>query len=309
MGLFHFLQTLPPALETLANPDSAKAVVTHLAQEVADHPKELLLQLGRGALQFGLKVLAALLIYIVGSWLIRRLKKLLRRLFERRKTDKALASFVTSMTSVMLTILLVVITVGTLGVNTSSLAALLAAGGVAVGMALSGALQNFAGGIMLLAFKPFKVGDFIEAQGYTGTVTDLTIVNTRLTTPDNRAIIIPNGALSGGNINNFSKHPIRRVEWNISLEYGTDAAACREKLLELLRSDARVLDTQTPGAADPTAVLSQLADSAIVFTVRAWVNVPDYWGLFFDYNTLVYTELPKAGFKFPFPQMDVHITQ
>ena len=160
-----FLQALPEATEAVVNPDSIKTAVVEFAQEAVKNPNDVLHQLGQSAIQFGLKVLAALVIYLVGSWIIRRVKKLLKKIFTKRKTDKALAGFVTSLTTVVLTILLIVITVGTLGVNTSSLAAVLAAGGVAIGMAMSGALQNFAGGIMLLAFKPFKIGDFIEAQG------------------------------------------------------------------------------------------------------------------------------------------------
>ena len=307
--MLSFLQALPEATEAVVNPDSIKTAVVGFAEEAVKDPSGTLHQLGQSAIQFGLKVLAALAIYLVGSWLIRRVKKLLKKIFEKRKTDKALAGFVQSLTTVVLTILLIVITVGTLGVNTSSLAAVLAAGGVAIGMAMSGALQNFAGGIMLLAFKPFKVGDFIEAQGYMGTVTDLTIVSTHITTPDNRAIIIPNGPLSSGNINNFSKHPIRRVDWTVAIAPGTDLEACRAKLVEILRSDARILDTKTTGAGDPFAAVLEFSESKVVLTVRGWVNAADYWGAFFDMNDRFYAELPKAGFGFAFPQMDVRIRQ
>ncbi len=307
--MFSFLQALPEATEAVVNPDSLKTAVVGFAQEAVKDPSGTLHQLGQSAIQFGLKVLAALAIYLIGSWLIRRVKKLLKKVFEKKKTEKALAGFVMSLTTVVLTILLIVITVGTLGVNTSSLAAVLAAGGVAIGMALSGALQNFAGGIMLLAFKPFKVGDFIEAQGYMGTVTDLTIVSTHITTPDNRAVIIPNGPLSSGNINNFSKHPIRRVDWTVAIAPGTDLDACRAKLVEILSSDARILNSKTEGAGDPFAAVLEFSESKVVLTVRGWVNAADYWGAFFDMNDRFYAELPKAGFGFAFPQMDVRIRQ
>ena len=307
--MLSFLQALPEAAETVVNPDSIKTAVVELAKETVHDPTGMLHQLGQSAIQFGLKVLAALAIYLVGSWLIRRVKKLLKKVFEKKKTEKALAGFVSSLTTVVLTVLLIVITVGTLGVNTSSLAAVLAAGGVAIGMALSGALQNFAGGIMLLAFKPFKVGDFIEAQGYMGTVTDLTIVSTHLTTPDNRAVIIPNGPLSSGNINNYSKHPIRRIDWTVAIAPGTDLDACRAKLVEILRSDTRILDTKTEGAGDPFAAVLEFSESKVVLTVRGWANAADYWGVFFDMNDRFYAELPKAGFGFAFPQMDVRIRQ
>lgn len=304
-----FLQALPEATEAVVNPDSIKTAVVDFAQEAVKNPNDVLHQLGQSAIQFGLKVLAALVIYLIGSWIIRRVKKLLKKIFTKRKTDKALAGFVSSLTTVVLTILLIVITVGTLGVNTSSLAAVLAAGGVAIGMAMSGALQNFAGGIMLLAFKPFKIGDFIEAQGYMGTVTDLTIVSTHLTTPDNKAVIIPNGPLSSGNINNFSKHPVRRIDWTVAIAPGTDLEACKAKLVEILRSDARVLDSRTEEAGDPFVAVSEFSESKVVLTVRGWGKAEDYWGLFFDMNDRFYKELPAAGFGFAYPKMDVRVLQ
>lgn len=291
----------------LAEVDSLKVATSSFAQKWMDNPDAMLHQLGQDAISFGLKVVAALAIYLIGAWLIRRIRKLLGKLFSKRNTDRGIASFISSFASVSLTIILIVLTISTLGINTTSLAALLAAGGMAIGMALSGTVQNFAGGVMLLTFKPFKVGDFIEAQGFTGTVTEITIVSTRLTTVDNRSIIIPNGALSNGNINNFSHYALRRTEWNVSMEYGTDSAECKASLLELLRADSRVLDASTPGAADPFVALAKLADSAVVFTVRAWVRTEDYWAVFFDYSERVYTELPKRGFSFPYPKMDVHI--
>lgn len=307
MELLTLLQTAVDPQEVAQQMDSMRVVTHEFAQTLVTEPETALRQLGNDAIQFGIKVLAALAIYVVGAWLIRRVKKLLLRIFSKRNTDKTLSSFIISFVSTMMTVLLIVITISTLGVNTTSLAALLAAGGMAIGMALSGTVQNFAGGIMLLAFKPFKVGDFIEAQGFTGTVTEVSIVNTKLTTTDNKAIIIPNGALSNGNINNYSRFPLRRLEWQIGLEYGTDSAACMELLLTLLKADKRVLDASTPGAADPFVALSSLDDSAVVFVVRGWVRSNDYWAVFYDFNNVVYTELPKKGFNFPFPQLDVHL--
>ena len=192
------------------------------AETLATDPEAALHQLVHDGIEFGLKVLAALAIYIVGAWIIRRVKKAQKKRFERRHTDPTLASFTQSFTSVVLTVLILVLAISALGINTTSLAALLAAGGMAIGMALSGTLQNFAGGIMLLAFKPFRVGDFIEAQGYSGTVTELTIVSTHITLPDNRRVIMPNGVLSNGSINNYTRNPLRRIEWNIGFAYGAD---------------------------------------------------------------------------------------
>ena len=279
-------------------------------------------------IQFGLKVLAALLIYIIGIWLISLMKKGLKRMFDRRKTEPTLASFITSFASITLTILLIVITVSTLGVNTTSLAALLAAGGMAIGMALSGTVQNFAGGLMLLAFKPFKAGDFIEAQGTTGKVVEVNITATKILTPDNRVVILPNGALSNGTIHNFNGRPLRRIEWMVSVAYGTDAAACKETILKMLNEDPQILREDTDmkelykelnisayqlstvnyrmdAIPAPFVALKQLNSSDITFVVRAWVRAADYWDVFFRMQERFYTELPQQGFEFSYPHMDV----
>ena len=305
--LFPILQT--PTVEEAAveTADSVVVGIEEFAHNLVTNPEGTLQNLGQDIINFGLKLLAALVIYLVGAWLIRRIKKGLAKMFARRNTEKALASFVMSFTTIGLTILLIIITISTLGVNTTSIAALIAAAGVAIGMALSGTVQNFAGGIMILMFKPFKAGDYIESQGYEGTVTSVSIVSTTITTYDNRAIILPNGALFNGNINNYSRNPLRRVDWKIGVEYNTDSDKCIGKLLTLVKSDPRVLDSATPGAADPTVMLSELGDSAVVFSVKAWVKTEDYWSVLYDYNKKVYDELPKAGIDFPFPQMDIHV--
>ena len=190
---------------------TARETIEHIATTPLE---ELIPELMREAINFGITVLVALLIYFIGAWLIKKIRNMLHRIFEKRKTEKAISSFVESLTSISLTVILIIITVGALGVNTTSLAALLAAGGMAIGMALSGTVQNFAGGIMILVFKPFKAGDFIETEnGYSGTVSDVNIFSTKLTTTDNRLIIIPNGSLSNGTINNYSQNKMRRVEW------------------------------------------------------------------------------------------------
>ena len=293
--------------EIVERADSAKAAVSQFKEMLTSDPGTALQKLGQDALQFGIKVILALILYFIGAWLIKRVKHALQRYFQRKKTDRAMATFISSFVSVTLTILLIIVLVGTLGVNTTSLAALLAAGGMALGMALSGTVQNFAGGLMLMVFKPFKAGDYIEAQGYAGVVTEVTIVGTHLTTVDNRRVVLPNGALSNGNIVNYSSFPLRRIDLPVSVEYGTDAAACKEKLLAIVREDPRILDAQTPGAADPFVAVQKLADSSVNFIVRAWVSGQDYWPAQFDLNERIYTELPQAGIKFPFPQMDVHV--
>lgn len=284
-----------------------KGSAEKFVEKVATTPADVLLkELGSDALQFGLKVLAALAIYFIGAWVIKRIKKLLGNIFERRKTDKAIASFTMSLVSISLTILLIILTVGTLGVNTTSLAAILAAGGMAIGMALSGTVQNFAGGIMLLVFKPFKAGDFIEAQGFSGTVSEVNIVSTKLTTTDNRVIVLPNGSLSSGTINNISQNPIRRLEWKIGVEYGSDIDVARKVILEILNKDSRVLHGKD-APDEPYIRLSALLDSSVEIQARCWVRTDDYWNLLWEVNELIYNELPKNGIDFPFPQLDVHL--
>lgn len=284
-----------------------KGSAEKFVEKVTTTPADVLLkELGSDALQFGLKVLAALAIYFIGAWVIKRIKKLLGNIFERRKTDKAIASFTMSLVSISLTILLIILTVGTLGVNTTSLAAILAAGGMAIGMALSGTVQNFAGGIMLLVFKPFKAGDFIEAQGFSGTVSEVNIVSTKLTTTDNRVIVLPNGSLSSGTINNISQNPIRRLEWKIGVEYGSNIDQTRKVILGILNADARVLHGKD-APDEPNVKLSGLLDSSVEIQARCWVRTDDYWDLLWEINELIYNELPKNGIDFPFPQLDVHL--
>ena len=302
------IQTSPISEEEIiSRADSAKVAWQQFTEMLAADPGTALQNLGRQAIQFGLKVLAALAIYLIGAWLIRRIKKALQRMFARKQTDRAMASFISSFVSIALTIFLIVLVIGTLGINTTSIAALLAAGGMAIGMALSGTLQNFAGGLMIMAFKPFKAGDYIEALGYSGFVTEVTIVGTHLTTIDNRKVILPNGALSNGNVVNYSSFPLRRIDLPVSVEYGTDAAACKEALLRIIREDGRILDASAPGAADPFVAVQKLDSSSVNFIVRVWVKGSDYWGAWFDLNERIYTELPQAGIRFPFPQLDVHL--
>lgn len=261
-------------------------------------------------IKFGIKVLIALLIYVVGAWLIRKIRGLLRKIFEKRQTDKAIASFVESFTSISLTIILVIITVGTLGVNTTSLAALLAAGGMAIGMALSGTVQNFAGGIMILVFKPFKAGDFIETEnGYSGTVSEVNIFSTKLTTTDNRLIIIPNGSLSNGTVNNYSGNRMRRIEWLVGVEYGTDSEQVKNALKEIVSGESRTLYTATGAPADPLIEVNALLDSAVQYVVRIWVKSEDYWPVYYKLNEQIYTILPQKGIDFPFPQLDVRMVK
>ncbi|MBQ8100488.1 MAG: mechanosensitive ion channel family protein [Paludibacteraceae bacterium] len=301
-----FLQAIQPPVINVN--DSLREHTQNMIQQLQTDPEGYFANLGHQALIFGLKVLAALLIYFIGAWLIRQIKKWQQRGFERKNTDPTVASFIASATSFSLTLLLIVVTVGTLGVDTTSLAALLAAGGMAIGMALSGTVQNFAGGLMILAFKPFKVGDWIAAQGYAGTVTAVTITNTKIRTIDNREVVLPNGALSNGVIDNYSTLPIRRIDMTVSVAYGTDAQQCIDLLLSMLREEPLVLDSTTQGADNPFVALKTLNESDISFVVRAFVKNEDFWTVTFNLNKRIYTELPQHGIQFAYPHVDITLT-
>jgi small conductance mechanosensitive channel len=273
-------------------------------------PDEILHTLMDAAVRFGLKLLAALAIFAIGAWIIKQIRKgVHKRMMKRRGDDTALITFTDSLVGIILWILLIAISIGALGINTTSIAALLAAGGMAVGMSLSGTLQNFAGGIMLLVFKPFKSGDFIEAQGNTGTVKSMNIVSTTLLTRDNKTVIIPNGILSNGNITNYSAQSARRVEWTVNVPYGTDSEKVIGELMRIMKSDPRILAASEPNILDPFAGLSAMKESSLEFIARAWVRTEDYWAVYFDINNEIYTELPQKGIHFPFPQLDVHLKQ
>ena len=287
--------------------DTTANVVENIGEtigELADMPvRDILGFLAENAMSIGLKVLAAIIIYAVGAWLIQRIKRLLKKILVKRNVEASLSSFTLSFVSITLTILLLLITVQTLGVDTSSIVALIAGSGLAIGMALSGTLQNFAGGIMILFFKPFKVGDYIETQGYSGTVHSIQITTTVIKTTDNKTVVLPNGGLSGSIINNYSTSEKRRCDWDISIEYGSDIDLAKSALMEIVNRNEKVL--QEPEK--PFVALKSLADSAIIVTCRVWVKREDYWEVFYTGNEEIYKELPKRGIGFPYPQLDVHI--
>ena len=303
--------------------DSIRQVTENIIRQATTDPESFWHGVMNSAIHFGLKVLVALVIYLIGAWLIKRVKGLLVKVFERRHTERTLATFISSLVSITLTVMLVLATIGTLGVDTTSFAALLTAGGMAIGMALSGTVQNFAGGIMLLIFRPFKAGDFISASGVSGTVMEVSIVSTKILTTDNRVIVLPNGSLFSGNIENVSAQPLRRVDWTVSVEYGSDADKCMQLIQQILHSDMRILtsadqrpkvdsrsavNTENLPIPDPFVALSSLNENDISFVVRAWVRKEDYWSVFYDLNLRFYTELPQNGFGFAYPHVDVNIT-
>ena len=300
-------QTPTPPVETFSA-DSLAAKGAQLVETLKTTPKDELLE---GTLSsvasFGLKVLLAVAIYIVGAWLIRKVKKVLAKTFEKRKSDKTIATFIQSLVSATLWVVLILAMVGTLGINTTSIAALLAAGGMAIGMAMSGTVQNFAGGLILLAFKPFKVGDFIDAQGIFGRVSEISIVHTKIVTTDNREITIPNGELANGNIDNYSSRDPHRLSLKFNVPYGTDVDQVREILLELVKDQPKILNADTPGAKNPKVYVGELQDSSIQIKLRVWLLAKDYKKVQHWLNERIYKELPKHGIHFPFPQLDVHM--
>lgn len=261
----------------------------------------LLKQLVSMGVEVGKSILLAIVIYIAGKFVIKLINKLIRRTLEHKNVDSTIQSFLKSFVSILLNVLLIITVISALGVNTTSFAALLASFGVAAGMALSGNLQNLAGGLIILLFKPFKVGDFVEAQGSMGTVKEIQIIHTILQTVDNKEIYLPNSSLSSGSITNYSKMGTRRVDFTVNVEYGTDVEKVMNALKAIAESDERILKEPAPFYA-----LSALAESSVNFTFRVWVNGADYWPVFFDLNKKIYEDFNRQAIKFPFPQLQIH---
>lgn len=253
---------------------------------------------------FGIKLVVALVVLVIGRWVIKWIKKWMANGIMSRRGDPTLHKFLSNLVSVVLNFILIIFIISILGVNTSSLVALLASAGLAVGMALSGTLQNFAGGVVIMLFRPFKVGDFISAQGQEGVVKEIQIFNTVVLTVDNKVIHIPNGILSTGVMTIFTKEETRRVDWTVSISYGDDYDKAKEALLKLCAQDERILKTP-----EPFVEIGLLNSSSVDVKMRVWVKSADYWPVFFAMNEKVYKTLPNEGLHFPFPQMDVHLDQ
>ena len=253
-------------------------------------------------IELGGRILAALIIFIIGKFLINWANKLFATTLQKRKVDASIQSFLKSIVNITLLVMLFLAVIGKLGIELTSFAALLASVGVAVGMALSGNLSNFAGGVIILVFRPYKVGDYIEAStGASGTVTDIQIFHTVLTTPDNKIIFAPNGAMSSAVVTNYSRKETRRLDFTFGVEYGTDFQQARTILMEIINEDTRILKDPAP-----FVEVGALADSSVNITVRVWVNASDYWAVNFDMNKNVYATFNEKGISFPFPQLTVH---
>lgn len=366
------LITAPTANKEVA--DSISAEIKHTESVLSSLSfDEIVQRLVDGAVDLGVRILIAVVVFYIGKLIINKIHAIIKAIMLKHNFDKSLTTFVLSVVKITLLFVLIVSIIGILGIETSSFIAIFASAGVAIGMALSGTLQNFAGGVLILFIKPYKIGDYIEFGSYQGTVKEIQIFNTILNTPDNKSIIIPNGGLSTGTINNYSKEEYRRVSWDISISYGDDVDVARKVALEILEADSRVVkkyredDKEMRQAAKelapdneekeekqdekkekksffqrifgrkpklkdevekwkeeqaekikakvpkvdctPTVSLSALADSSIVVTIRAWTRSEFYWGVLYDVNEKIYKEFPKNGLSFPYPQMDIHVTQ
>ncbi len=287
--------------------DTAQVAADKLIEEVikgevsVSQLSNVLEQIMDAAVNAGGHILKGVIVFIIGRFIIKMLEKLVKKMLDKRDIDISVKTFIKSMVSILLTILLIVMVVSALGLETTSFAALLASAGVAIGMALSGNLQNFAGGLVILLFKPYRVGEWIECQGVAGTVKEIQIFHTILSTADNKLIFIPNGALSSGVVTNYTNQDIRRVEWIVGVEYGEDYDKVHDVMQEIIAADERIL-------ADPAAfiALHKLDSSSVNVITRVWVKSSDYWPVYFDVNKKIYQTFNEKGIGFPFPQLTVH---
>lgn len=258
------------------------------------------------AVSLCLRVVAALLVLFIGRLIIKKVCKIFSTILAKKNVDQSLSTFSSSVLRISMMTILFITVIAVLGIETSSFIAIFASAGVAVGLALSGTLQNFAGGVLILILKPYKIGDFIEADGVAGTVKEILIFNTVIITPNNERIIIPNGGLSTNTIKNYSSEQYRRVEWRVGITYGNNVEVARKVILEILESDPHAMRDEYH---IPTVALESLDDSAVTLVVRGFATAENYWPVFYRVNERIYNELPKHGISFPYPQLDVHIEQ
>lgn len=252
-------------------------------------------------IDYGIKILGAIVIWIIGSWVIKKIINGAKAVMSKGDYDASLQKFLSNLLGWVLKIVLIIVVLGTVGVETTSFAALIAAAGLAIGLALQGSLGNFAGGVLIMIFKPFKIGDLIEAQGEIGAVKEIEIFTTKLIGLSNKEIIIPNGSLSNGNIINYTTEGTRRVDLTIGVSYDADIKKTKEVLMNVLTSHPKVLKDPAP-----SVNVSELADSSVNFAVRPWSKTADYWDVFFDITENAKIELDKAGIEIPYPQVVVH---
>ena len=294
--LLPLLQAVP--IDSLPDLDLEKTV-----DKITHTPFQILLEnTGAWMWQFTLKLAGCFVLIWLGKKAIGALSRFLRRTIDRRRVDQTVTHFLLNLLKVFCWLVILWILIAILGINTSSIVAIFASAGLAFGLALSGTLQNFAGGVMILLFKPFRTGDYIASQGEEGTVADITIINTILTTPDNRTVYLPNGATFTGIVRNTSQQPTRRIEWMFSIGYANDYDHAKDLLLKLIAADSRILKDPAPFIA-----LNKLSPTGVEIVARVWVKSADYWGVFYDLNEAVYKTFPINELSMPSPQMDVYL--
>ncbi len=265
--------------------------------------QEVLDRLSSLFIRYGMKFLLTIVVLIVGLIVIKWITRALVRLMKKSNVNESLIPFLRSLTNILLKAMLIISVLSMVGIQMMSFVAVLGAAGLAVGMALQGTLQNFAGGVMILLFKPYEVGDFIEAQGYMGTVKEIQIFTTSLLTPDNRKVIIPNSPLATNALTNFSAMPTRRIDFSFGIGYEDDIDKAREILLKMAKEDDRILKDDNP----PEVMVEALADSSVNLKLRVWLNASDYWGVFFDFTENAKKRFDGAAISIPYPQQDVHL--
>jgi len=251
--------------------------------------------------EYGIKIIGAIAIFVIGKWVVKKLSGLARKLMNRAEVDGTLSAFISSIIDILLMVVVILAAINNLGIDTTSLIAMLGAAGLAIGLALQGTFGNIGAGVILILFRPFEVGNFVSVAGGSGTVEAITLFNTTLLTPDNKVILIPNSAITSGNITNFSKKETRRVDFVFGIGYDDDLKLAKATLQEIIDADARILK-------DPASFIGvgELADSSVNFTVRVWVKATDYWGVHFDTIEKVKLTFDEKGISIPYPQMDVH---
>jgi len=252
--------------------------------------------------EYGIKIIGAIAIFVIGKWVAKKLSGFIRKLMERGNIDSTLSAFIASIIDILLLVVVVLAAIKNLGIDTTSFIAILGAAGLAIGLALQGTFGNIGSGVILILFRPFEVGDFISVGGESGTVEAITLFNTTLLTPDNKMILVPNSTVAGGNITNFSKKEERRVDFVFGIGYDDDLKLAKATLQEIIDADTRILK-------DPESFIGvgELGDSSVNFTVRAWVKAADYWGVHFDTIEKVKLTFDDKGISIPYPQMDIHL--
>jgi len=268
----------------------------------SEHIEELIQMFTANAIDWGIKIILALVIFFVGKWIAKKITDLFRKTMTARNVDPTLTAFIINIIYYLALIFVCIAALSQVGIQTASLVAVIGAAGLAIGLALQGSLSNFAAGVMLILFRPLKVGDFVDAGGAMGTIREVGIFNSTMLTPDNKTIIVPNSNITGGNITNFSTQPERRVDFVIGVSYNSDVKRVKEVLAEVVNADERVIKEK-----GITIGLLELADSSVNFAVRQWVKSSDYWGVYFDLMENIKLRLDAEGIEIPFPQMDVHL--